>query len=315
MTTTYDCTDPAQRGEGLAAAQRALASQQCVVLPTDTVYGIAADAFSPRAVAALLAAKGRGRNMPPPVLIPRPQTMEGLATGIHPDARALAEAFWPGGLTLIFHAQPSLTWDLGETFGTVALRMPDDRVALDLLTLTGPLAVSSANRTGQPAARTAAEALEQLDGSVAVYLEDGPRAPDAVGSTIVDATGGVLRVVRQGTLSLERLRGVVPSIVGADGQAPEPAGGATPAFGAHAPASGAHAAETGEDAAGTVGHARGAGPHAAGTVGHARGADAHAGPAAVDDRGADADAPGADADAAPAGEPGRGPVQHQPDRG
>ena len=273
MTTTYDCTDPAQRGEGLAAAQRALASQQCVVLPTDTVYGIAADAFSPRAVAALLAAKGRGRNMPPPVLIPRPETMEGLATGIHPDARALAEAFWPGGLTLIFHAQPSLTWDLGETFGTVALRMPDDRVALDLLTLTGPLAVSSANRTGQPAARTAAEALEQLGGSVAVYLEDGPRPQDAVGSTIVDATAGVLRVVRQGTLSLERLRGVVPSIVGADGQEPDPAGGNEPTSGAHAAGAGAHAAE----------------------------ADVHTG--------------GADAAAAPAGESGRGPVQHQPDRG
>ncbi|TDK27599.1 threonylcarbamoyl-AMP synthase [Arthrobacter crusticola] len=287
MTTTYDCTDPGQRGEGLAAAQRALASQQCVVLPTDTVYGIAADAFSPRAVAALLAAKGRGRNMPPPVLIPRPQTMEGLATRIHPDARALAEAFWPGGLTLIFHTQPSLTWDLGETFGTVALRMPDDRVALDLLTLTGPLAVSSANRTGQPAARTAAEALEQLDGAVAVYLEDGPRAPDAVGSTIVDATSGVLRVVRQGTLSLERLRGVVPSIVGADGQAPDPAGGASPALGAHA--AGADVPAAGADA-----HARGAGPHAAG---------------------ADVPAAGADADAAPAGEPGRGPVKHQPDRG
>jgi tRNA threonylcarbamoyl adenosine modification protein (Sua5/YciO/YrdC/YwlC family) len=218
VTTTYDCSDPAQRGEGLAAAQRALASQQCVVLPTDTVYGIAADAFSPRAVAALLAAKGRGRNMPPPVLIPRLQTMDGLALEVHPDARRLAEAFWPGGLTLICHAQPSLTWDLGETLGTVALRVPDDRVALDLLTLTGPLAVSSANRTGQPAAQSAAEARDQLDGSVAVYLDAGERAHGAGGSTIVDATSEVLRVVRQGTLSLAELRQVVPSVLGMDGQ-------------------------------------------------------------------------------------------------
>ncbi len=222
MTTTYDCSDPAQRGEGLAAAQRALASQQCVVLPTDTVYGIAADAFSPQAVAALLAAKGRGRNMPPPVLIPRMQTMDGLALEVHPDARRLAEAFWPGGLTLICHAQPSLTWDLGETLGTVALRVPDDRVALDLLTLTGPLAVSSANRTGQPAAQTAAEALDQLDGSVSIYLDAGERVHGAGGSTIVDATSGVLRVVRQGSLSLAALREVVPSVVGVDGrQAPD----------------------------------------------------------------------------------------------
>jgi hypothetical protein len=164
-------------------------------------------------------------------------------------------------------------------------------VALDLLTLTGPLAVSSANRTGQPAARTAAEALGQLDGSVAVYLEDGPRAPDAVGSTIVDATGAVLRVVRQGTLSLERLREVVPSIVGADGQAPDPAGGATPASGAHA---------------------AGAEPPAGGPT---PASDAPAGPAGVDAAGADVHTGGTDTGAAPAGESGRGPVQHQPDRG
>ncbi|TKV29770.1 threonylcarbamoyl-AMP synthase [Arthrobacter sp. NamB2] len=218
MTTSYDCSDPAQRSEGLAAAQRAVSLKQCVVLPTDTVYGIGADAFSPQAVATLLASKGRGRNMPPPVLIPRIQTLDGLATDVHSDARRLAEAFWPGGLTLIFHAQPSLTWDLGDTLGTVALRMPDDDVALELLTLTGPLAVSSANRTGQPAATTAADAAAQLAESVSVYLDAGPRTSgDGTGSTIVDATGEVLRVVRQGTLSLERLREVVPGVVGIDG--------------------------------------------------------------------------------------------------
>ncbi len=218
MTTSYDCSDPAQRREGLAAAQRAVSLKQCVVLPTDTVYGIGADAFSPQAVATLLASKGRGRNMPPPVLIPRIQTLDGLATDVHPDARALAEAFWPGGLTLICHAQPSLTWDLGDTLGTVALRMPDDDVALELLTLTGPLAVSSANRTGRPAATTAADAAGQLAESVAVYLDAGPRtAADGTGSTIVDATGETLSVVRQGTIPLERLREVVPGVVGMGG--------------------------------------------------------------------------------------------------
>lgn len=220
MTTTFDCTDDLQRSEGIAAAQAAIAARQCVVMPTDTVYGIAADAFSPQAVATLLAAKGRGRSMPPPVLIPRPQTMDGLATGISAEARALADTFWPGGLTLIFHAQPSLSWDLGDTKGTVAVRMPDDRLALDLLALTGPLAVSSANRTGQPAARTAAEAQEQLAEAVEVYLEDGPRPAAggegaAVPSTIVDCTGSPFRVVRQGTISLEALREVVPGILGA----------------------------------------------------------------------------------------------------
>jgi L-threonylcarbamoyladenylate synthase len=222
VTSSYDCSDPVQRSEGLAAAQRAVSLKQCIVLPTDTVYGIGADAFSPQAVATLLASKGRGRNMPPPVLVPRIQTLDGLATDVHPDARRLAEEFWPGGLTLICHAQPSLTWDLGDTLGTVALRMPDDDVALELLTLTGPLAVSSANRTRRPAATSVGEAAEQLAESVAVYLDAGPRdAAAGLGSTIVDATGETLRIVRQGTISEERLRGVVPGILGVDAPSEE----------------------------------------------------------------------------------------------
>lgn len=223
MSTSYDCTDESARIEGLAHAHRALSSNRCVVLPTDTVYGIAADAFSPQAVAILLAAKGRGRSMPPPVLVPRLQTLDGLATDISAEARRLAETFWPGALTIILHAQPSLSWDLGDSKGTVALRMPDDRLALDLLTLTGPLAVSSANRTGNEPGRTAAEAEEQLGEAVEVYLEDGPRPQegDAVPSTIVDATGETLRIVREGALSLDRLRAVVPAILGPDeAQAP-----------------------------------------------------------------------------------------------
>ena len=222
MTTTYDCTDPQSRSEGLAKAQQAVAAKQCVVLPTDTVYGIGADAFSPQAVATLLASKGRGRSMPPPVLIPRMQTMDGLAVDVSDDARALAEAFWPGGLTLIFHSQPSLTWDLGDTMGTVALRMPDDKIALELLGLTGPLAVSSANRTGNPAAQTAAQAREQLAESVEVYLEAGPRPEQGeagVPSTIVDATSDTLRVVRLGAISLERLKEVVPGVQGPEADA------------------------------------------------------------------------------------------------
>lgn len=194
-----------------------------MVFPTDTVYGIAADAFSPLAVTLLLASKGRSRKMPPPVLIPRLNALDGLATDVPAQARRLAEAFWPGGLTLILHAQPSLDWDLGETRGTVALRIPADDIAQDLLTLTGPLAVSSANRTGQNAAQTAADAEAQLAESVEVYLEDGYRPADgaaALPSTIVDATALPLRVVRQGAISLERLREVVPGLVDVDGNAP-----------------------------------------------------------------------------------------------
>lgn len=224
MTTTYNCTASTERYEGLQHAQRAIRENKCVVLPTDTVYGIAADAFSPQAVTMLLVSKGRGRQMPPPVLIPRLNALDGLATDVPAEARKLAEAFWPGGLTLILHAQPSLDWDLGETKGTVALRIPADELARDLLNLTGPLAVSSANRTGQPAARTAGEAREQLAESVEVYLEDGLRpegASDAVPSTIVDATSLPLRIVRDGAVSLERLREVVPGVLGLGEEAPE----------------------------------------------------------------------------------------------
>jgi L-threonylcarbamoyladenylate synthase len=226
VTTTYNCTSDDQRTEGLQHAQRAISEKKCIVLPTDTVYGIAADAFSPLAVTMLLASKGRSRQMPPPVLIPRVNALDGLATDVPADARALAQAFWPGGLTLILHAQPSLDWDLGETKGTVALRMPDDQIALDLLGLTGPLAVSSANRTGQEAAQTASEARLQLAESVEVYLEGGFRpvkGTAALPSTIVDATSTPFRVVRQGAIELERLREIVPSILGLGETIPEKA--------------------------------------------------------------------------------------------
>lgn len=229
MTTTYDCTSDDQRALGLEHAQRAISEHKCVVFPTDTVYGIAADAFSPQAVTMLLVSKGRGRSMPPPVLVPRINALDGLATDVSADARKLAEAFWPGGLTLILHAQPSLDWDLGDTKGTVALRMPADEVAQELLTLTGPLAVSSANRTGHAAAQTAAEAREQLAESVEVYLEGGFRplqGTEGIPSTIVDATGPLLRVVRNGAVSLQELREHVPGVLGL-GEIPmaeEPAG-------------------------------------------------------------------------------------------
>lgn len=201
--------DPSQWGPALDEAVHVVQRGGLVVLPTDTVYGIGADAFDADAVAALLAAKGRGRQMPPPVLVGSLATLDGLATDVPDGARALATRFWPGALTLILTAQPSLAWDLGETFGTVALRMPDHPTALALLARTGPMAVSSANRTGSPAAVTAQDAHDQLGTSVQIYLDAGD-APGGVASTIVDATGPVLRVVRAGAISLDELNTVTP---------------------------------------------------------------------------------------------------------
>jgi tRNA threonylcarbamoyl adenosine modification protein (Sua5/YciO/YrdC/YwlC family) len=228
VSSVQDVTDPNTWGPALDEAVNTVSRGGLVVLPTDTVYGIGADAFDAAAVADLLAAKGRGRQMPPPVLVPDTRTLDGLATEVPDGARRLVEAFWPGGFTIILRAQPSLQWDLGETRGTVALRMPDHPAALALLRRTGPMAVSSANRTGQPSALDAASAREQLGDSVAVYL-DGGTAPGGVASTIVDATVTPFRVVREGAIDLARLRAVVPDVLGPgeEPEAPAAAGTAT----------------------------------------------------------------------------------------
>ncbi len=211
MPDVYDCTDDEQRAAGLSAAAGALSRGELVLLPTDTVYGVAADAFTPDAVGRLLAAKNRGRHMPVPVLVGEASTLAGLVTVIPPDAHRLAEAFWPGGLTLVLEHTPTLNWDLGEAEGTVAVRLPDDDLARDLLRRTGPLAVSSANRSGRPAATTAQQAEYQLGEHVAVVLDGGSRESSAA-STIVDCTGSAPRVLRVGAIEVERLRAVVPGI-------------------------------------------------------------------------------------------------------
>lgn len=207
--TTYDVTTDAQAG--VTAAVIALQAGDLVVMPTDTVYGIAADAFSPDAVARLLAAKGRGRDMPVPVLVGSWRTLDGLVDELGPLARRMVETFWPGPLTLVVRSAPSLAWDLGETRGTVAVRMPQQPVALEVLQQTGPLAVSSANRSGLPPAVDAQDALRQLGDSVRVYLDGGP-AGEPVASTIVDLTGDRARILRAGALEIDRLRELAPDL-------------------------------------------------------------------------------------------------------
>lgn len=211
MSFTFSCADQVERESGLSAAARALSAGQLVVLPTDTLYGLAADAFDSDAVAALLDAKGRGRSMPVPVLVGSWETIEGLVSWVPARVRTLVEAFWPGGLTLIVEHAQTLQWDLGDARGTVAVRMPLHPVALELLAQTGPLAVSSANRSGQPPAPTVDEAREQLGDSVAIYLDSGT-ITGGLASTIVDVTGEVPKVVRLGAVTLADLRAVLPEI-------------------------------------------------------------------------------------------------------
>jgi tRNA threonylcarbamoyl adenosine modification protein (Sua5/YciO/YrdC/YwlC family) len=219
MSAWFDCADESQRTDGIAAAVTAVLNGELVVLPTDTVYGLGADAFSPAAVTRLLAAKGRSRDMPPPVLVGTVRAATALVEDLGPDGQRLIDEFWPGGLTIVCRATRSLSWDLGDTKGTVAIRMPEDSVALDLLRETGPMAVSSANRTGLPAATTAALARDQLGDAVSVYLDNGTVA-GGVASTIVDLTGSQPRLLRRGAISVGRLREVAAVSAGADAGSP-----------------------------------------------------------------------------------------------
>ncbi|WP_431073250.1 L-threonylcarbamoyladenylate synthase [Microbacterium phyllosphaerae] len=222
MSSIFDCGDESQLLAGMRHARQAIARGELIVMPTDTVYGVAADAFSPAAVQRLLDAKGRGRDQPPPVLVGTKETLHALAESVPEPVQRLVDAFWPGGLTIVLPAQPSLVWDLGETQGTVAVRMPEGRVALELLAETGPLAVSSANLTGRDAAISAFDAERMLGDSVSVYLADGV-SRDGIASTIVDATSlvprgaepatGGVRILRAGAVSRERLEEVLGDLL------------------------------------------------------------------------------------------------------
>lgn len=204
----YPTTDEDEREAAIAAATQAVRNGELVVFPTDTVYGLAADAFDASAVAALLAAKGRGREMPPPVLVSAETTLDALTTDIPDWARALVDRFWPGPLTLVCTQQGSLQWDLGDTRGTVAVRMPDDELALAILERTGPLAVTSANLTGRSAASDADAAEQSLGEQVTVIVDGGPSS-GAVASTIIDVTHDEPRLLRPGAIGLDEINEIL----------------------------------------------------------------------------------------------------------
>lgn len=221
VSRRYDCSEPMERTRGIAEAVSAVRRGDLVVLPTDTVYGIGADAFTPRAINALLDAKGRGRDMPVPVLVGSVRAAQALVEDLGTYGQDLVDEFWPGALTLVCRANSTLAWDLGDAKGTVAVRMPLHQLALELLKETGPLGVSSANRSGAPPAHTAEEAETQLGDSVEVYLDDGSTG-EAVPSSIVDLTGAVPRLLRAGAISESRLREVCGVLLTDEDEPPAP---------------------------------------------------------------------------------------------
>ena len=204
MCRIYDCADPESRTAGIKAAVDAVKAGQLVVLPTDTLYGLGCDAFNNEAVANLLATKHRGPDMPVPVLVGSWDTIQGLVQYYSPQAKTLVEAFWPGGLSIIVPQAPSLPWNLGDTRGTVMLRMPLHPVAIELLRETGPMAVSSANISGHTPPSTVTEARQQLNQNVSVYL-DGGECAIGKPSSIIDISGDHPRLLREGAISAERI--------------------------------------------------------------------------------------------------------------
>jgi tRNA threonylcarbamoyl adenosine modification protein (Sua5/YciO/YrdC/YwlC family) len=234
----FDCASGSGRESGIDRAASAVSAGDLVVLPADTVYGLGCDAFSPSAVALLATARGATRTQPPPVFIPHARTLEGIATELGAAARELAAAFWPGSLTLLCQAQPSLNWDLGDTFGTVSVRMPLHPVALQLLRRTGPMAVTAAGPSGRPAPTGCEMARDLFGDTVAVYLDAGPLSGD-VRSTIVDVRGDHPRVLRAGAIGLDALRAVVPDL--------DPGPAAPPVGTAPRPAPGEHPVAPGDE--------------------------------------------------------------------
>ena len=196
------------------AVLEAVESGKLIVLPTDTVYGVGADAYNSSAVASLLTAKGRGRDKPPPVLVSDAGLVKALAQDVPSAANDLMAAHWPGALTLILRATSSLQMDLGDTDGTVGVRVPDHPGTREILRRTGPLAVSSANVAGGEAATNLDQAIEQLGNSIALYIDGGDLGDPAVApSTMVDFSkedSGV--IVRVGAISVETLRETVPGL-------------------------------------------------------------------------------------------------------
>jgi tRNA threonylcarbamoyl adenosine modification protein (Sua5/YciO/YrdC/YwlC family) len=182
-----------------AAVDAALAGR-LIVVPTDTVYGIGSRPDDHAATSRIFAAKGRPRDLELPVLAP---SAEAAATIAEFDARAeaLAERFWPGPLTIVLRRRdPSVAWELGGDRGTIGVRVPRHPLALAVLEETGPLAVTSANRSGEPPARTCQALVDIFADDVDVYLcQEEPLV--GIASTIVDLAHGDLVVLRRGSLA------------------------------------------------------------------------------------------------------------------
>ncbi len=194
----------------LSAIEKALTVLEAgglVAFPTDTVYGVAGNAFDPAAIERIYEAKGRDQTKAIPILLGEVDHLPRVALQLPPAANRLAQHFWPGALTLVVPRHPGLPENLSPT-PTVGVRMPDHAFALALLRRSGPLAVTSANRSGAENPRDAQDVLRQLGGRIELIIDGGP-TPVGVPSTVVDCTGGQVKILRLGAIAAQEIQRLV----------------------------------------------------------------------------------------------------------
>ncbi len=212
------------REAAIAQAAKTILEGGIVVIPTETVYGLAANAFNPAAVAAIFAAKGRPNDNPLIVHISDTSMLSKVAVDINDAARALMQAYWPGPLSLVLKKHPNIPNEVSAGLPTVAVRMPENEIARDIIARSGvPLAAPSANLSGKPSPTTAMHAFEDMGGRVPLIIDGGP-CTTGVESTVVDLTGAVPAILRPGGITPEMIKSVCGQVqfcaAAAQGQAP-----------------------------------------------------------------------------------------------
>ncbi|MFY9331356.1 MAG: L-threonylcarbamoyladenylate synthase [Candidatus Nanopelagicales bacterium] len=220
MSIVIDCgvRAGADRERGIVAATAAIRRGNLVVIPTETSYAVAGDAFTPAALEKIRKVKGRGDDLPLPVLVASARMAQGIVTSLSDSARDLIDAFWPGPLTVLAEQQPTLAWSMPGN--AVSVRMPIHPLALELISRAGPVVATAANVAGAPPPRTAAQAQAQLGDDIAVYLDAGPRAA-LTASCVVDVTVSPPVLLRPGPYETALLQQVCPDLVLPDLELPD----------------------------------------------------------------------------------------------
>jgi tRNA threonylcarbamoyl adenosine modification protein (Sua5/YciO/YrdC/YwlC family) len=196
----------------VATAVDAVREGKLVVIPTDTSYAVICDAFNSGAINLLRIAKKQTSDVALPIAAGSIETIRGVAN-LSTLANDLAQAFWPGPLTLLTQAQDSLAWNLGGNGAALAVRVPHNDVAITVLNQIGPTVLTGAQAAGDSQIQNVEQAQLALGDSVAIYLDAGELSGTV--STVVDATTGNLRMIRSGSLSLAQLREVMPIVIDA----------------------------------------------------------------------------------------------------